>query len=117
MPIIGATISSVAIDATNKILTVTGTNFGSVEYPVSDIKCRTGSDPYVSVDSVDSWANLEVVGSYSSELSAGTYDVQVVTSNNETVTKTSAFVVAAAGGAATIRAGKCPIATGVMIGV
>jgi hypothetical protein len=95
MPIIGATLISVSIDETEKILTAVGTNFGENQYPASDIKCRINgsSDPYISVDSIDLWGNLSSVGSYTTALSAGIYDVQVVTSDNVTLTIEEAFEV------------------------
>lgn len=95
MPVIGGVLTSVSVDVTRKILSCVGKNFGVVEYGVSDIKCRiNGSgDSYVSVDSVDAWGNLAATGSYTSPLSAAPYDVQVVTSSNETLTKESAFTI------------------------
>ena len=98
MPIIGATISGASIDDTKKIVTVDGTNFGEVEYAVSDIKLSKNGGAYTSVDSIDTWGNLQVIGSYTLALSAGGYTVQVITSNNETITSSVNIITIAGGG-------------------
>ena len=95
MSFIGATLDSVTIDATKKILTLAGKNFGEAQSPAADIACRLhgSGNPFVSVDSVTSWANLLATGSYLVTLPGGIYDCWITTSDDNLVTLESAFTV------------------------
>ena len=99
MPITGAEIISASIDNTHKILTVVCTNAGEIQYPVSNILVRKtdSGDPFVPVDSIDTWSNLLVVGAFNMALSPGHWDVRLITSSNEIVDLVDAFEIAATG--------------------
>jgi len=96
MPIVfGTEILSATYDASTDKLTVTGKAFGLNEYPVSDIEVSlTGAGAWSSVDTIDSWSDDEVIGSFSSALSGGTYDVRVTSSDGEvSPVSTGAFTI------------------------
>jgi hypothetical protein len=95
MPITGPKLTSAGIDGSRTILTCDGKNFGVIQYPVSDILVREHAiDPYVSVDVISNWGNLQVIGTFF--ISLGTnkwYDVRVITSSNVILTLENAFFI------------------------
>jgi len=93
-------VTAAAYDELTGVLTVDGSGFAVNEYVgTSDIQVSlTGAGSWASVDTVDSWSDAQVIGTFTA-LADGTYDVRVISSDGETSEiLTEAFTFGVTGG-------------------
>lgn len=91
MPIeFGTLVTDVSFDNETGVLICTGEAFGEALDPACNIEYSVhGSGVWVSVDSIDAWADTECTGTVSGiPLAGGSYDVRVTSSDGE---KSSVF--------------------------
>lgn len=100
MPLIFGTTVSSASYLSNQI-TANGEAFADTVYAgISNIEVSlTGLSAWTAVDTIDSWSDTQVIGSFLSSLLPGTYDVRVTSSDGEVSnTLVGGFVISGNGG-------------------
>lgn len=98
MPVIfGTSVSAATYDSASGNVTADGEAFADTEYSgVSKIEVSpAGENSWSAANSIVSWSDTQVIGKYTSGLSAGTYDVRVTSSDGEVATLSDAFIVSA----------------------
>lgn len=98
--IFGTTITAVSYDPNLKQITIDGQAFAINQYVgVSDIQVSlTGLGIWSSVNTIDFWSDTQVIGSFTTALGSGSYDVRLISSDNEISNVLSnAFTITAGG--------------------
>jgi len=97
MPVqFGTLVVSASYDKDTRVLTVVGEAFGINQYAgISNIEVSpSGAGVWTSVDTIVSWADELVTGSFTADLAGGAYDIRVTSSDGEVSSiATGAFAV------------------------
>jgi len=96
MPFQGGTLDTGAIAVDNITVSWTGTNLGENQSPSSAARVYDGTS-WTNL-TISTWGNLSGSAIAAAALSAGTYRLEVTTSDNDVLTLNDAFVIAGASG-------------------
>ena len=93
MPMIGATLDSASVNGAKTSVTWGGTNLGENQYPICAARVtKDGGANWIDL-TITTWGGLTGTGTVVSALDAGTYTLEVTTSDGEVLTKAGAFEI------------------------